>query len=186
MNIKNINMNIKNIMTNEKLNFLKNMKLRIFIYSLLVCYPMSIIYKIEKVEETEKFVVRLSGSFAMEKSLIMFLGVLLLMNFLVKFKPNEKKAFKLSAILSAFISFWIIVGNSYTLLQNWNYIFGSFSVFLAAVLSFAGYYIFFYYIINALIYFIRIYDKTALYAPFEKIGEKYLKSYRYLSNKNFL
>ncbi len=165
----------KKITTDVKLDFFKNIKFRIFIYSLLVCYPMSVMYRTETVDETEKFVVRFSDSFGMEKSFIMFLGVLFLMSFLVKFRPKEKEAFKISAILSAFISFWIVVGNSYALLQNWNYIFGSLSVFIAAVLSFVGYYIFFYHIISAFIYFIRIYDKTALYAPFEKIGEKYFK-----------
>ncbi len=94
----------------------------------------------------------------MEKGLILFFALLVLTVTASKYVRLKSKSKKLSIVLSVFFGMCIIFGKSYEEISSWDYVFSSFSAFLASVAILCGYALIFYYFIGALLSFIEKYD----------------------------
>lgn len=95
----------------------------------------------------------------MEKGCILFFGVLLLIIAASKFIMSDKSKRKTAICLAVFFALCVVFGKSYESIASWNYIFGSFSAFIASACTIAGYAIIFYYGISVLFNFIDKYDE---------------------------
>lgn len=97
----------------------------------------------------------------MEKSCILFFGILCLIIMSSKFITKDKGKKKTALGLSIFFSTCIIFGKSYESIASWGYIFSSVSAFIASLCIAIGYTVMFYYGIAVLFGFIDNYERIS-------------------------
>ncbi|MDO4300643.1 MAG: DUF6020 family protein [Clostridia bacterium] len=95
----------------------------------------------------------------MEKGLILFAAVVVLIYMALKFIVLEKSKKRAALGLAVFFALCVVFGKSYESISSWGYIFSSFSAFTASVAITAGYTVMFYCGIGALFTFIERYDE---------------------------
>lgn len=95
----------------------------------------------------------------MEKGLILFVAVVVLINMASRFIVLEKRKKKTTIGLAIFFALCVVFGKSYESIASWGYIFSSFSAFFASAVIMSGYVVMFYCGIGALFTFIERYDE---------------------------
>ncbi len=120
----------------------------------------------------------------MEKGLILFLGILFLMISLSKFVVLDTKNKRLAKCLGIFFSCCVVMGKSYEAINSWDYIFSSFSTFIASCCIIAGYAIIFYYLIGTLFVLMQKNDDIVLQNPALKKFSSSIN--KFLSKKSLL
>lgn len=87
-------------------------------------------------------IININNPFKVETLTLFIMGIFLY-KYYSSFYFKNKKSNYIFKILSVFFSLFMIFGNSYNTLNNWNLIFGNIQVFLISCVMFIGYYFLF-------------------------------------------
>ncbi len=125
------------------------------VMAMIACFPFFIGYKTEDNISYTPFV---NNPLEIEKSFILFFGILSFLILISKYFTSNEKAKKISFRLSIFFALCVVFGKSYEDIASWGYIFSSFSAFIVSLLNITGFSVIFYCFLNILFNFIFTYN----------------------------